>query len=237
VESIMAKNVNNELLHRKSIRLKGYDYSREGLYFITICVNERKHLFGKIVGASLCGCPMMILNDAGMMVEKRYWELENKFLNQKCCEMVIMPNHFHCIIELNGQPQNGQPQGIAPTGKTVGDIIGAFKSITTNEYIRGVKNLNWEPFNNRLWQRNYWEHIIRDEKSYNKISEYIKNNPINWNIDKLNNIVGAPLVGALLTQPQNVQAETNGRSQTNGRPSCPAVNESTDDYNNEPWMV
>jgi hypothetical protein len=89
-----------------------------------------------------------------------------------------------------GQPENqmGQPQGIAPTAKpkTVGDMVGAFQSIVTVEYIRGVKQHGWQPFNGKLWQRNYWEHIIRDELSYQRISEYIINNPKNWDNDKLN---------------------------------------------------
>jgi hypothetical protein len=88
------------------------------------------------------------------------------------------------------QPENqmGQPQGIAPTAKpkTVGDMVGAFQSIVTVEYIRGVKQHGWQPFNGKLWQRNYWEHIIRNQKSYHTISDYIKNNPAKWNDDKLN---------------------------------------------------
>ena len=112
-----------EIHHRRSIRLKGYDYSQEGLYFITICVQDRECLFGEIVvGASLRGCPesdmngcpesdnngcpesningcrRMILNDAGKMVERWYRELENKYPDKRCHEMVIMPNHFHYIF-------------------------------------------------------------------------------------------------------------------------------------------
>ena len=79
--------------HRKSIRLKNYDYSQAGLYFVTICTQNRLHLFGEIVDDE------MVLNDAGLMVEKWYYELENKFTDMKCREMIIMPNHFHCIVE------------------------------------------------------------------------------------------------------------------------------------------
>jgi REP element-mobilizing transposase RayT len=93
---------NSKVHHRRSIRLKNYDYSQEGAYFITICTQNRECLFGEIhldVGADLCVCPNMILNDAGKMIEKWYFELENKFLDFKCDESVIMPNHFHCIIQ------------------------------------------------------------------------------------------------------------------------------------------
>ena len=127
--------------------------------------------------------------------------------------MIGMPNHFHCIIEIvnvraplvgDQITQNdkqttfpvGQPQGIAPTGShinaqnentggpTIGDMMDAFKSITTVEYIRNVKNSDWQTFNGRLWQRNYYEHIIRNELSYQTISDYIINNPAKWAEDK-----------------------------------------------------
>ena len=85
---------NNPHYHqRKSIRLKGYDYSKAGLYFITICVQNRMCLFGTVEKGN------MFLNDAGQMVEKWYYELENKYPDKRCHEMVVMPNHFHCIIE------------------------------------------------------------------------------------------------------------------------------------------
>lgn len=191
------------LPQRKSIRLKGYDYSQAGLYFITICVQHRQCLFGEIDNGE------MILNDAGRMVEKWYRELENKFPDIKCHEMVVMPNHFHCVVQnvgadlrvcphvCHGNKQttgNGQSHEIAQTGddSLSGEHIGSphrvvqwFKTMTTNEYIRGVKNLGWQSFNGKLWQRNYWEHIIRNEKSYQRISKYIINNPKNWNNDNL----------------------------------------------------
>jgi REP element-mobilizing transposase RayT len=104
---------NPNFQQRHSIRLKGYDYSKAGLYFITICTQNRECLFGEIrpVGAPLCGClngsmdthigmqQQMILNEAGEMIVKWYNELENKYPEIRCHEMVVMPNHFHCIIE------------------------------------------------------------------------------------------------------------------------------------------
>lgn len=199
---------NPNIHHRQSIRLKGYNYSQVGLYFITICVQDRLCLFGEIMGGE------MILNDAGRMVEKWYYELGIKYPDIKCHEMVVMPNHFHCIIENIGNVgvdlrvcpdtnSNGQSHRVALTGEPsklgVNPILGEhggsplhrvvqwFKTMTTNGYIRGVKNLGWEPFNGKLWQRNYWEHIIRDEQSYEQIAEYILSNPKNWVNNKLNN--------------------------------------------------
>ena len=93
---------NPHIHHRRSIRLKGYDYSRAGLYFITICVQDRACLFGGTVGGTVgastqgypYGSPSIILNDAGNMVERWYYELENKYPDKRCHEMVVMPNHF-----------------------------------------------------------------------------------------------------------------------------------------------
>ena len=189
--------------HRRSIRMKGYDYSQAGLYFITICVQNRDCLFGEIVD------DQMMLNDSGEMVKRWYYELENKYPDKRCHEMIIMPNHFHCIIENveiqnvvgNGEVVNNGDECERPNnddqqpekygmhnkkyGVTIGDAINWFKTMTTNEYIRNVKTNDWPRFNQKLWQRNYWEHIIRDEKSYDTISEYIINNPQNWETDKL----------------------------------------------------
>lgn len=182
--------------NRKSIRLKGYDYSQAGLYFITICCQNKVHLFGNVINKQ------MILNDAGKMIEKWFNELQNKFPDVKCHEMVVMPNHIHFIIENIGSV--GADLRVCPndsnfskTEKRVSEILGEhagsplhrvlqwFKTMSTNEYIRGVKNNNWIPFDGKLWQRNYWEHIIRNDQSYQKISDYIINNPSKWNDDTL----------------------------------------------------
>lgn len=196
-----------KLPNRKSIRLKGYDYTSAGLYFVTICTQNREHLFGKINNGQ------MILNDPGKMIEKWYFELENKFSDIKCGEMVIMPNHFHCIIQnvgadqrvcpntINeqppisgehvGSPQPGSPQpGSSQPGSPLSAVVQWFKTMTTNEYIRGVKTKNWKRFDGKLWQRNYWEHIIRNDNSHHRIAQYIIDNPLKWENDTLNNDIG-----------------------------------------------
>ena len=149
-------------------------------------------MFGNIVNGE------MILNDAGKMADNEWVKIPERFTNVQLHEYMVMPNHFHAIMEIVGAtlvvapnnasviPDNGfvirdnesvddekgQPQGVAPTKpKTVGDIVGAFQSIVTVEYIHGVKQLGWQWFNGKLWQRNYWEHIIRDEQSYRHISK------------------------------------------------------------------
>ncbi len=173
----MKNQYNPKKHHRRSIRLKDYDYSQEGLYFITICVQNKICLFGNMAEGK------MTLNIVGEMIKKEWLKIPERFPNTALHEYVVMPNHFHAIIEiLNNQIEHReQPQGIA---LSMGDIIGAFKSIVTNEYIQGVKTLDWKPFNIRLLQRNYWEHIIRNTNSFLRISDYIINNPANWKDDK-----------------------------------------------------
>ena len=194
--------------HRRSIRLKGYDYSQAGRYFVTICVQNKEHLFGKIINGE------MILNDAGKMVAKWCAELSHKFPDITSEIYVVMPNHFHVIIVNHGAPVPVPVVPVVPVGANLrvcpnesnehenisgdisGDILGEhvgsplrsviqwFKTMTTNEYIRGVKTLGWQRFDKKLWQRDYWERIIRDEQSYQRIANYIINNPANWKNDK-----------------------------------------------------
>jgi putative transposase len=171
----MKQTVNFENLpQRKTIRLKGYDYSRAGLYFITICTQDRLCLFGKIENG------LMILNDAGHRVNQWWDELKNKYNFIELHEQIIMPNHFHGIIQIFSTDPNGQTHRSAPT---VNSIVQWFKTMTTNGYIRGVKNYGWPRFHKKLWQRNYYEHIIRDEISYHQISEYIQTNSLKWGDD------------------------------------------------------
>lgn len=165
------KNISDKHL-RKKLRLVGYDYSNPGLYFITICSQNHVCIFGEIQNN------VMILNDAGIMVEKWFCELENKFEDIKCCERVVMPNHFHCIIENKNTNDAGESSSLT-------EIMQWFKTMTTNEYIRGVKKLGWQPFDGKLWQRSYWDHIIPDQNSYERICEYIYCNPLNWKDDQL----------------------------------------------------
>ena len=190
---------NPAIHHRHSIRLKGYDYSQEGMYFVTICCQERICRFGKIENEE------MILNDAGKMIEKWCGELSHNFLDIVMDTYIIMPNHFHAIIINNGEGnpavaaavgadlrvcpdtldnqisgEHGNQISSEHTGSPLHRVVQWFKTMSTNEYIRGVKTLGWQPFDKKLWQRNYWEHIIRNEQSCQRIANYIINNPTNW---------------------------------------------------------
>jgi REP element-mobilizing transposase RayT len=173
---------NPEIHHRRSIRLKGFDYTQQGFYFITICLQEKECLFGR--------CDFkdhrIILNEAGKMAERWYDELQEKYPDKKCREMVVIPNHVHFIIENTndegahvGAPLRGRPLYNAP----IGTVVDWYKTMTTNEYIRGVKQYGWKRFDGRLWQRNYYEHIIRSDDDYDRIADYIRNNPLKWTED------------------------------------------------------
>jgi putative transposase len=166
--------------HRRSIRLKDYDYSQAGAYYVTINVQNRECLFGEIVNYE------MILNDAGKMIEVQWLALLKRFPNIELDVYQVMPNHAHGIIVIV-EPEFGieSRAGTSPA-PTLGDIVGAFKSITTHEYIQGVGNKNWRQFYKRLWQRNYYEHVVRDEADLNRIQDYIQSNPANWDEDEEN---------------------------------------------------
>lgn len=171
----------SESLHRCSIRLKGYNYSQSGAYFITICTHNRKCLFGHIDNG------IIILNDAGKMVEKWCFELENKFHDIQCIEHIVMPNHIHFIIQNVGADLRVCPESIElgeHTGSPLPRIIQWLKTMSTNEYIRNVKINHWLPFTGKFWQRNYYEHIVRSENELNRIRQYIIDNPANWMVDE-----------------------------------------------------
>lgn len=170
--------------HRRSIRLKGYDYSQAGVYFVTICAQHHACLFGNIcmndynLGDHDLAAEM-VLNDAGKMIESEWLTLPERFPDIRLHEFTIMPNHFHAIIQIVGATTRAAPM------EELGGTVGAFKSLTTGKYIHGVKHGGWPPFDGKLWQRNYWEHIIRNEESYRQIAEYIVTNPARWQNDKL----------------------------------------------------
>lgn len=183
--------------HRRSIRLQGYDYSQEGLYFITICCQDRTHLFGEIVDGK------MILNSYGEIAQKEWQNTSTIRDNVVLHEFVVMPNHFHSIIEIKFQKGNNEIGKFQSPSQTVGAIIRGYKIAT----IKKIKDfmlfserdnfstgeLQFAPtaptekikeLDFKIWQRNYYEHIIRNEEAYARISDYIRDNPKRWNEDK-----------------------------------------------------
>lgn len=167
---------NPDIHHRKSTRLPDYDYSQNGMYFITICTEGRQHLFGEIIDGE------MSPNLAGKIINQTWENILNDDPHCSSYISVLMPNHFHAIIQIENVGAN--PSSTADRcGRPIGEIIGAFKSKTTNQYIKKVHEGIFPSFEKRIWQRNFHEHIIRNEESLEKIYEYIKYNPINWETD------------------------------------------------------
>ena len=167
------------MYNRQSIRLPGYNYASEGAYFITICAKVRQPWFGDVHNG------MMQLNDAGRLVDAEWYNLATRFLQIELDAFMIMPDHIHGIISITGDTTptpasraNGLPNGTI-TG-SIGRIVQAFKSLTTNTYSQRVHELGWQPFPGTLWQRNYYEHIIRNEHELQRIRDYILHNPSRW---------------------------------------------------------
>ena len=188
--------------HRRSIRLKGYDYSKAGLYFITICCQDRACRFGHVDNGE------MVLNEFGHIAYNEWCNLPNRFSNFELDVFQIMPNHMHGIIALNdtvgvgftpaqngGDSQNvsvdNERAGASPAptvGASVSDIVGAYKSLVANGCLE-IWKLKWAEVNpaptmGKIWQRDYYEHIIRNEQSYLTISNYIIDNLAKWKEDK-----------------------------------------------------
>ncbi len=162
--------------NRRSIRLLGYDYTQEGFYFITICTYKHKCLFGKIKDGK------MHLSKYGKIVKDEWIKTETIRQNIKIDKFVIMPNHIHGIIVIEesvGAYCDTPLQKFKSPSNTIGAIIRGFKSAVTKQ-INKIHNTSGIP----VWQRNYYEHIIRDEQDYWRIAEYIQNNPLRWDLDK-----------------------------------------------------
>ncbi|MGB2856128.1 MAG: transposase [Dehalococcoidia bacterium] len=158
--------------HRRSIRLREYDYSQEGAYFITACTQKHDLLLDNI--------------EIRSMIQKWWDVLPEKFPDVRTDQVVIMPNHIHGIIFIEHLGQShgiGQSHRIAPT---LGRIVQWFKTMTTNEYIKAARTNNAEPFPVKLWQRNYYEHILRNETDLNSARQYILDNPAKWEEDEDN---------------------------------------------------
>jgi putative transposase len=150
--------------HRRSTRLKDYDYAKSGAYFVTICTLNRQYLFGKIINGK------MELSEAGRIVENEWLNVKLARSNVSLDQFIVMPNHFHAIlwIEENYKGTASCAPTIQQFGKVLSGslsaIIRGFKSAVTNRF---NKMNNTE--GNTIWQRNYYEHVIRDEQSLKRI--------------------------------------------------------------------
>ena len=149
---------------RKNIRLSSYDYASNGFYFITICCDQLKPIFGKVVNDA------MILNDLGIIANNQWQNLAERYPQITCHSHQIMPNHMHGILEIHNNSLSNIP---------IGNIIGAYKSLT-HKYCRELPHITHL---GKLWQPNFYEHVIRDDRAFEKITEYIQTNPAQWTKD------------------------------------------------------
>lgn len=167
---------------RRSIRLKDYDYSQESAYFVTICTHNRACILGDAVNGE------MRLNEYANIVNEYWREIPSHFSNVVIDDFIIMPNHIHGIIVLTDirrggvAPPNAKGTETVPLRKcTLGQVVAYFKYQTTKSIDR-IRNTPGAP----LWQRNYYEHIIRNQNDLDEIREYITNNPLKWELDREN---------------------------------------------------
>ena len=170
-----------ETHHRRSIRLKNYDYAQPGAYFVTLCVENKAFLLGEVADGQVQ------LTDAGTVVESWWNQVPGRFRPVELDAYVLMPNHLHGVLMLSASDVDQGRRGGLPLRTTaLPGIVHWFKSGTTADYRIGVEHFGWRPLPKRLWQRNYYEHVVRDERDLNRIREYIAANPFNWHDDPEN---------------------------------------------------
>jgi len=155
-----------ELPKRSPLRLKEFDYSTSGAYFITICTKDRKTLFSPVGADSI----------SARMIERTFLETLARYDGVDSPIYVVMPNHFHAIIIISRADMKSAP--------TLSGIVQSFKRYSTIEYIKMVKNGVLPHFNKQIWQRSFYDHIIRNRDDYNEIFKYIRDNPTRWLHDK-----------------------------------------------------
>ena len=169
-----------DLPKRKSHRLQGYDYSKNGYYFVTICTHERKCILAK-VGNAVPGVPQkMIPTKIGKIVLSAWNKMSEIDPNIKTDWFCIMPNHIHGIIVIKNQPATND-ETERRGRRSLQSVIRGFKSSVTREY----NKIAPETEHNKLWQKSFYDEIIRNQKAYDEISKYIYENPLNWELDEL----------------------------------------------------
>lgn len=165
-----------EYPRRKLLRLQGYDYSQNGAYFVTICTQNRETLFGNVGAESI----------SARMIANIFEETISQYKDVYCPNYVVMPNHFHAIIVIEKdyiKDIQKDERADIESAPTLSEVIRTFKRYSTLEYIKMVNQGVLPPFYGKIWQRSYHDHIIRNEKDFQIIYDYITNNPLNWEND------------------------------------------------------
>lgn len=158
--------MNNDRPKRKRLRLPDYDYSTTGAYFITVCTKNHICLFGAVGADSI----------SARMVESVFLETVREFAGVEAPIFVVMPNHFHALITISRADMESAP--------TISTLVQTFKRHTTVEYTKLVKSGVLPPFEGRIWQRSFYDHVIRNQEDFDDIYRYIEENPQRWQEDK-----------------------------------------------------
>jgi len=168
----------NNLPKRKPTRLKSYNYGQNGYYFITICTKDRKYLFGKIING------IMTLNEYGKIAKNEINDMPKHYKNIVVDNFVIMPNHIHIILIIVGAPLAAPDVNTPKSTNDITEKAGAASGAPTiGNIVRELKSGISKKCRFPIWQRNYHDHIIRDQEDYKKIYNYIENNPLQWELD------------------------------------------------------
>lgn len=158
-----------DIPYRRDMRLPDWDYRLPGRYAITLCTQNRVHRFGSVRDG------VMHLNPIGEAVQAIWEGLPRDLPRVTLDAFVVMPNHVHAILMLASEDIERNPE--------LGTVVQRFKSIATARYAKGVQEHGWAPFDGRVFQRNYYEHIVRDEQDLERCRAYIEANPANWDED------------------------------------------------------
>lgn len=156
---------------RKGARLPGYDYRTPGHYHVVTNTEGNVCRFGDVHDS------VMVINDVGEMIGGFWSAIPERFPGISLDAWVIMPNHVHGVIFIEPRPDDS-------LGVSLGDIMKWFKGITGHHYGRGVRERGWPRYHGEFWHRDYYDHIVRDERDLERIRTYIANNPANWNTDR-----------------------------------------------------
>ena len=159
-----------DLPRRKAVRLKGYDYSTPGIYFVTVCTKNKQKLLGKIVGTGLLDGPVNQLSSYGQVAQKQIQLMTDFYDNIRIEKYVIMPNHIHFLIRIYGHYEPEQTE--TPANSALSHFIGTFKRFCNRIY------------GENIWQNRSYDHIVRREQDYREIWRYIEENPLRWTMDR-----------------------------------------------------
>jgi REP element-mobilizing transposase RayT len=162
-----------EFHHRRSIRIPDYDYATPNWYFVTVCVAHHARLLGRVAGDEV------YLSPAGEMVANIWSQIPDRFPDISLDLSVVMPDHLHGIVAIHGATSAGQSH----SSVTLTEILHWFKTITTTAYGRGVRRAGWQPYQGHLWQRTFYDHVIRNDRDLDRVRTYILDNPVQWSMD------------------------------------------------------